>query len=119
VQDPGAGAHPLRQAGVDDAGMPGGILVHQRALEHPGDDLHVLVRVRLESGSRRDHVVVADQQQAVVGVQRVVVAGEREGVLGVQPRQPGLEPVTGPADIDRRRKRPGDAGHRRSCGRLR
>src|SRR3954470_11615524 len=43
VQDPGAGAHPLGQARVDDAVVPGGVLVHQRALHHPGDDLHVPV----------------------------------------------------------------------------
>jgi hypothetical protein len=54
--------------GVDDAVVPGGVLVHQRALQHPGDDLHVPVRVGLEAGARRHDVVVVDQQQPVVGV---------------------------------------------------
>src|SRR3954451_3797708 len=85
VQDPGAGAHPLGQARVDDAVVPGGVLVHQGSLHDPGDDLHVPVRVRLEAEARRHDVVVVDQQQPVVGVVVVVVVAEREGVLAVQP----------------------------------
>ena len=65
----------------------------QRALEHPGDDLHVLVRMCLEARSWRDYVVIVDQEQPMMGIQRVVVAGKRERVLGVQPSQPGLEPI--------------------------
>src|SRR3954452_13228059 len=76
VQDPGAGAHPLGQARVDDAVVPGGVLVHQRALHDPGDDLHVPVRVGLEAEARRQDVVVVDQQQPVVLVVVVVVVAE-------------------------------------------
>ena len=72
----------------------------QRALQHPGDDLHVAVRVGLEAGARVDDVVVVDQQQAVVGVARVVVLAERERVLGVEPAEVALGPVVGPADVD-------------------
>src|SRR3954465_9594637 len=102
VQDPGAGAHPLGQARVDDAVVPGGVLVHQRALHHPGDDLHVPMRVGLEAEARRHDVVVVDQQQPVVLVVVVVVVAEREGVLAVQPPDLGAEPLVGAADVDAR-----------------
>src|SRR3954471_14238803 len=58
VQDPGAGAHPLRQARIDDAVVPGAVLVDQGALHDPGDDLHVPVRMGLEAEARRHDVVV-------------------------------------------------------------
>src|SRR4051812_43334256 len=102
VQDPGAGAHPLGQAGVDDAVVPGGVLVDQGPLHHPGHDLHVPVRVRLEAEARRHDVVVVDQQQPVVLVVVVVVVAEREGVLAVQPADLGAEPLVGAADVDAR-----------------
>src|SRR3954467_750674 len=115
VQDPGAGAHPLGQARVDDAVVPGGVLVHQRALHHPGDDLHVPVRVGLEAEARRHDVVVVDQQQPVVLVVVVVVVAEREGVLAVRPPDPGAEPVVGAADVDARGK--GGSAHVGASGR--
>src|SRR3954454_22949327 len=99
VQDPGAGAHPLGQARVDDAVVPGGVLVHERALHDPGDDLHVPVRVGLEAESRRHDVVVVDQQQPVVLVVVVVVVAEGEGVLAVQPPDLGAEPLVGAWDV--------------------
>jgi hypothetical protein len=37
-------------------------------VQHPGDDLHVAVRVGLEAGPGPDPVVVVDEQQAVGGV---------------------------------------------------
>src|SRR4051795_12088643 len=114
VQDPGAGAHPLGQARVDDAVVPGGVLVHQRALHHPGDDLHVPVRVRLEAEARRHDVVVVDQQQPVVLVVVVVVVAEREGVLAVQPPDLGAEPFIGAADVDARGE--GGSAHVGSSG---
>ena len=55
--------------------LPCGVLVHEAAVEHPGDDLHVAVRVRLEPDAGRDDVVVGDQQQPEVRVGRVVVVG--------------------------------------------
>src|SRR3954447_8134846 len=102
VQDAGAGAHPLGQAGVDDAVVAGGVLVHQGALHHPGDDLHVPVRMGLEPEARRHDIVVVDQQQPVVLVVVVVVVAEREGVLAVQPPDPGAEPLVGAAYVDPR-----------------
>src|SRR4051794_18082785 len=62
--------------GVDDAVVPGGVLVHQGSLHDPGDDLHIPVRMRLEAEARRHDVVVVHQQQPVVGVVVVVVGAE-------------------------------------------
>src|SRR5437763_1704483 len=58
VEDPGAGAHPLRQPRVDDAVVPLRVLVDQRPLEDPRHDLHVAVGMRLEAGAGGDDVVV-------------------------------------------------------------
>src|SRR3954447_324854 len=102
VLDTGAGAHPLSQARVDHAVVARGVLVHQGALHHPGDDLHVPVRMGLEPEARRHDVVVVDQQQPVVLVVVVVVVAEREGVLAVQPPDPGAEPLVGAAYVDPR-----------------
>ena len=51
VPDPRAGAHPLSEARVEDAAVALGVLVLELAAEHPGDDLHVLVRVGGEAGA--------------------------------------------------------------------
>src|SRR3954453_22978952 len=115
VQDPGAGAHPLRQARIDDAVVAGAVLVDQGALHYPGDDLHVPVRVGLEAEARRHDVVVVYQQQPVMGVVVVGVGAEREGVLAVQPPDLGAEPLVGSADVDARVE--GGSAHVGSSGR--
>ena len=74
----------------------------RRAVEHPGHDLHVAVRVRLEAAARRDDVVVVDEQQPEVGVRRVVVVPERERVARLQPVDVGGEPLVRPAAAPRR-----------------
>ena len=99
VQDAGACGHALRQPGIDDAGVPAGVLMHERPFEHPCDDLHVAVRVGLEPGAGEDVVVVADQQQPEVGVPRVVVLPERERVLRVEPAPVGGETVRAALDV--------------------
>src|SRR3954453_10086904 len=115
VQDAGAGAHPLRQARIDDAVVAGAVLVDQGALHYPGDDLHVPVRVGLEAEARRHDVVVVHQQQPVVLVVVVVVGAEGEGVLAVQPPDLGAEPLVGTVDVDARVE--GGSAHVGSSGR--
>ena len=68
--------------------------------EHPGDDLHVAVRVGVEARAAADDVVVVDEQQSVAGVARVVVVPEAERMVGVQPADVGGEAIGRPADVD-------------------
>src|SRR2546429_10013599 len=65
---------------IDDAVVAEGVLVLELAVEHPGDDLHVLVRVGGEPGAAPHGVVVEDEQEPVVRVGGVVVAAEAEAV---------------------------------------
>jgi hypothetical protein len=85
VPNPRARAHPLGEAGVDDARVAQRVLVLQFSFQHPRDDLHVVVRVRAKARARLHHVLVVHEQQAVVRVARVVVMPEAETVFGVQP----------------------------------
>ena len=63
VQDSGAGAHTLGEPRVDDPGVTGGAPGGPASLQHPGQDLHVLVGVRLEPGARTHDVVVVDHSR--------------------------------------------------------
>jgi hypothetical protein len=58
----------LRQVGIDEAGVALRVLVNQRAVQHPGDDLHVAVGMGVEPGPRRDGVVVADDEHAMMRI---------------------------------------------------
>ena len=90
--------------------MPLGVLVHEPALEHPGDDLHVAVRVRLEARAGRHDVVVVHEEQPEVGVPRVVMRAEGEAVRAVEPAHVRGEPVGGTAQVHRGAKRGGHEG---------
>ena len=105
VPDAGSRAHALREAGVELAVIALGVVVHEPALEHPGDDLHVLVRVSAEAGAGLHAVVVRDEQQAVVRVGRVVVVPEAEAMAAVEPVDLRVRRVCRPA-----------ARRRHSCG---
>ena len=100
MQDAGAGTHALGESGIQDATVADGVLMDQRSVEHPGDDLHVAVRVRVEPGAGGHLVVVVDQQNPVVGVGRVPVIAEREGMTGVQPADAGVWSVVGASNVD-------------------
>ena len=75
VLDAGAGAHALHVARADGGAVAQAVLVPQFAGEHVGDDLHVAVAVRAETGARRDAVLVDDAQVADAHVARVVIVG--------------------------------------------
>ena len=88
---------PLRDVARDHADVALGVAVLERAVEHPGDDLHVAVRVHAEAAAGRHDVVVEDAQQPVVGVPRVVELAEAEAVPRIEPVDPGVEPLRGRA----------------------
>ena len=100
VADARSRAHPLRDVARDDAFVAGAVAVRECAVEHPGDDLHIAVRVRCEPAARGDDVVVQDEQQPVVRVVRVVMLTEAETVPRVEPRDLGVESRLGSTDVD-------------------
>jgi hypothetical protein len=101
VADAPPGAHPLGQAGVDHATVALRIGVLQLTVEHPGDDLHVTVRVGGEARTGSDPIVVAHHQEAVACVRRVPVGPEAEAVLAVQPIDAGVISGGSGANVDR------------------
>ena len=70
------------------------------ARHNPGDDLHILVRVSVETGPGRHDVVIADQQQPVMRVRRIVVARKAEAVARLEPPSIGGETAVGATDVD-------------------
>src|SRR6266478_34110 len=85
VRHAGAGAHPLYLARPDDGPIAHAVLVLESSLEHPGQNLHVPVRVRAEPLARLDAILVDDAQRPETHLPGIVVRGEREGVRGVEP----------------------------------
>jgi hypothetical protein len=83
-------------------GAAGAVVVLEFPLDHPRDDLHLLVSLLDESGSAPEAVVVAGQQEAVVRVVGVVVPAEAEAVPGIEPAGLGPEARPGPDDLDGR-----------------
>ena len=61
----------------------------QLALDDPGHDLGVAVRVLVEAGAGREPLLVAGDERAEAEVVRVVVAAEGEGVPASRSRPPG------------------------------
>ena len=76
VLDASAGAHALRIARPDDGSVAHAVPVLEGARQHPGEDLHVAVRVRPEAGAGGDAVIVDDAQRAEAHVAWVLVAPE-------------------------------------------
>jgi hypothetical protein len=58
IPNPGTRCHPLRQIGSNGPAVTLGILVDESSSEHPGDNLHVLVRQRVEPGACFDRAAV-------------------------------------------------------------
>ena len=50
-----------------------------------GDDFHVAMRMGVESGMRRDTVIIDHQQLAKTHLLRIMIAGKAEMVLGIEP----------------------------------
>jgi hypothetical protein len=74
--------------------------VLQRAAEYEGDDLHVTMRVSVESAGSGDAVIIDHAQRAEAHVLRVAVIGERERVVAVEPAMIGVPAIFGFSDLD-------------------
>src|SRR5207249_10914070 len=60
---------------------------------HPADDFRMLLRMGSESGAGFDDIVVAHQQQPVMGVLRIIMVREAKAVVRVKPVHFGMEPL--------------------------
>src|SRR5688572_6750306 len=78
--DAGTGAEPLRGAGLDDAAVPGRVLVRECAVENPGDDLDVGVMVQVISRARQQRLLVDRDDRPERDVVGVVVRAVTERV---------------------------------------
>ena len=117
VHDAGAGAHPLREPAVHDAGVAPGVLVHQGARQHPGDDLGVAVRMVGDSRCpERTRSSLCTSSAPNADVARVVVLAEGEAVPGVGPVGERAESPRSPVHLDPRLVHPASiAGSVRGC----
>ena len=75
--------------------------MHQRPVEHPGEDLGVGVRMVRIARPGADPVVVVHQQRPEPDVAGVVVDAEGEAVPGIGALGHGAEPAPGPPHLDR------------------
>ena len=94
VPNAGARAHALGQSWIDDTLVAFRILMLHFAAQHPGDDFHVLMRMGSESGAGFDDIVVAHQQQPVMGVPRIIMVCETKAMKRVEPVHLRTEPLT-------------------------
>src|SRR4029453_8714680 len=68
--DARAGPHALPPAGPDPRAGTEAVAVLEPAVEHPGEDLHVAMRMGPEAASGLPHVAVDDPQRAEAHVAR-------------------------------------------------
>src|SRR5437588_6340128 len=73
-----AGAHALHLTRTDNRTCAHAVLVLQRALQHVGDDLHVVVRVSPKAAPALYPVFVDNTQAAEAHIRGIVVPRKRE-----------------------------------------
>ena len=76
MSNTGSSGHHLDVVGRDDTALPGAVLVLQCSLQDIRDNLHVPVRMRGESMSRGDLVIVDDAQRAEAHMRLIVVTAK-------------------------------------------
>src|SRR5512132_912440 len=89
VPNSGPGGHALHIAGANDGAGSHAVLVLQRAFEDIGDDLHVLVPMRLETSAWLNAILVDHAQDAEAHMLRIIVLAEGEGMPAVEPTEIG------------------------------
>src|SRR4051812_26898288 len=89
VANAAARGHRLHFAGTDLAFGAGAVGMPQRALDHPGDDLHIVVAVFTKAAARLDDIIIDDAERPIAHVVGIVVAAERKRVKAVEPANLG------------------------------
>jgi hypothetical protein len=89
-----------------DALVTFGILMLKFSVQDPRDDLHVAMRMSPEPGAQPDNIVIADKQQAVMGILWVIMTAETETMPGVQPRRSSMKALLATPNINRRCRYP-------------
>src|SRR5512132_2969197 len=100
VPNSGPGGHALHIAGANDGAGSHAVLVLQRAFEDIGDDLHVLVPVRLETATWLNAILVDHAQDAEAHMLRIIVLAEGEGMPAVEPTEIGCAARFGGTESD-------------------
>src|ERR1700733_14473299 len=85
VRNARAGSHPLQLSGANYCARADAVLVFEGAREHPRKNLHVAVRMRPESGARRDAILVNYPQRAKAHEAPIVIITEGKRVPTVKP----------------------------------
>ena len=92
-------AHELNLARLEHAAVAHAVLVLQRAFEHVAEDLHVAMRMRAETLTGRNAVVIDDTQRPEAHLRRVVIIGKGKAVVRVQPAVVGMSAFVRPPDV--------------------
>src|SRR6185312_6845009 len=100
VADAGAGTHALHLARPDHRAGADAVLVLERALENIGDDLHVAMAMRVETGAGLDAILVDDAQRAEAHMARIVIVAERKTVPAGEPAETGKAALFGGPEGD-------------------
>ena len=87
-------------AGPDLADVAQTVAMLERAVENPGDDLHVGMRVLSEPTTPANDVVVVHEQEAVMRVLRIMEAAEAERMPRIEPIDLGVEALACAAHVD-------------------
>ena len=85
MQDARASGHVLQFAGANHRAGAHAVAMLQRAVDDPGEDLHVFVGVHAEAFAGRDDVFVQDAQRAKLNVLRVEILVERKSEMRIEP----------------------------------
>src|SRR6185437_2199380 len=93
MSDAAARAHQLYITGIDDPVRPRAVLMRERALQRDGDDLHILMRMAVETPSAFHDIVVQHAQRTELHLLPVVPVAETEGVMTVQPSEIYVAPL--------------------------
>ena len=97
-----AGAHELDLAGLEHTAISEAVFVLQLAFQNIAEDFHVSMRMRPETLTPSDPVVVDHTQRAKAHVRRIVIIGEGKGVVGIQPTVVSVVSFIRPPDFQTR-----------------